>query len=98
MFLICTTTSCAAFGWTMNVERSSAKILAENLMEQIKKQDYAPSYSSNITIPDTFAGYTPIIDVTTGLIERNGSIQKISITIIHVGKKVYKLESYKTDR
>ena len=79
-------------------ERSSAKILAENIMEQVKKQDYAPSYSSNITIPETFVGYTPVIDVTTDLTERNGSIQKISITISHIGQKVYKLESYKTDR
>ena len=75
--------------------RSSAKILAENLMEQIKKSDFAVSYSSNVTIPDEFAGLTPAISVVPG---KNGSIQKITISVSFAGEVIYSLETYKTDR
>ncbi len=76
-------------------ERSTAKILAENLMEQIKKTDFAADYSAVVTISDEFAGYTPVITAVPG---KNGSIQKITVTVSHAGQEIYSLETYKTDR
>jgi prepilin-type N-terminal cleavage/methylation domain-containing protein len=74
-------------------ERDSAKILAEDLMEDFKKQDYASSY--NFTIPDEFDGYSANLTVTN---MKNENIQDISVTIIHHGHQVLTLESYKTNR
>ena len=74
-------------------ERTSAKILAENLMEQVKKQVFETSY--NVTIPEEYAGYTPDITVQP---KENGSIQKITISVSRAGRDVFTLESYKLDR
>jgi type II secretory pathway pseudopilin PulG len=76
-----------------NQERTSSKILAETIMEDIKLDAFAPSY--DVTIPDEFAGYAAIVNATT---ERNGNIQKIVITIQHLDRDVFVLESYKTQR
>jgi prepilin-type N-terminal cleavage/methylation domain-containing protein len=76
-------------------ERSTAKIFAENLMEQIKKSDFAADYSAIVTVPDEFAGYTPLITAVPG---KNGSIQKITISVSRAGQVIYSLETYKTDR
>lgn len=76
-----------------NQERTAAKILAETLMENIRTDNYAPSY--NVTIPDEFTGYTATVNATA---ERNGNIQKIVITIQHRDRDVLVLESYKVDR
>jgi type II secretory pathway pseudopilin PulG len=76
-----------------NEERTASKILAETMMEDIKLDAFAPSY--NVTIPDEFAGYTATVNATS---ERNGNIQTIVITIHHLDRDVFVLESYKTDR
>jgi prepilin-type N-terminal cleavage/methylation domain-containing protein len=72
-------------------ERSSAKILAENLMEGIKKQSYAASYV--VTIPEEFAGYSANLTVTN-----LNNIQKLKIAIVHRSRGVLALESYKANR
>ena len=76
-----------------NEERTAAKILAETIMETIKTENYTPSY--NATIPAEFPGYSATVEAEE---ERNGNIQRITITIQHSGDDVLILESYKTDR
>jgi type II secretory pathway pseudopilin PulG len=76
-----------------NEERTAAKILAETIMENIKTENYTISY--NATIPDEFPGYTAIVAADA---ERNGNIQKITITVQHRDHDVLTLESYKVDR
>lgn len=85
------TTSSARF---ISDERASARILAESQMENVKKQDYTFSYDP-APIPDEYAGYLAVIDVDS---LRNGSIQKITVTIRHHDKEVTTLESYKVNR
>ena len=72
-------------------ERVSGKILAESIMEGIKKELYATSY--NITIPSEFAGYTANVTV----VESN-NIQDITISIQRRSREVLTLESYKVNR
>ena len=72
-------------------ERASGKILAESLMEGIKKEIYATTY--NVTIPSDFAGYTADVAVSN-----NNNIQDITISIHHRNREVLSLESYKVNR
>lgn len=72
-------------------EKASGKILAESLMEGIKKANYAPSY--NATVPADFAGYSANITV-----EENNNIQDITISVMRRGHEVFSLESYKVNR
>ncbi|MBA7708341.1 hypothetical protein ES703_117239 [subsurface metagenome] len=74
-------------------ERASAKILAETVMENVRKHPYAPSYT--FTIPDEYSGYTATINATK---QRNNSIQIVTVTIHHRDKDVLSLESYKVSR
>ena len=77
-------------------ERVSAKILAESLIDNIKKQGYESSASSyNMTIPDGFTGYTANLTVES---MANGHIQRLSITIRHLNHDMLTLESFKVDR
>ena len=72
-------------------EKASGKILAETIMEDIKKQPYDPSY--NVTIPDDFGGYSVNITVL-----ENNNIQDITVGIRHHGRDVLTLQSYKVNR
>lgn len=74
-------------------ERTSGKILAESLLETIKKMDYASSY--DLTVPDEFAGYAANITVQN---IKNNNIQQVFITIEHRNHEVLTLESYKVNR
>jgi type II secretory pathway pseudopilin PulG len=74
-------------------ERVSAKILAESLIDNIKKQSFESDYT--VTVPVEFSGYTAHLTVTS---LANGNIQKLSITIGHFSKDVLTLESLKVDR
>jgi type II secretory pathway pseudopilin PulG len=76
-----------------NDERTGAKILAEGIIENIKADDYSPTYE--VSVPPEFPGYTA--NVITS-VERNGNIQKITVTISHKGHVVLSLDSYKVDR
>lgn len=75
-------------------EQTSGRILAESQMEEIRKTSYALTYDP-IPIPDEYAGYSAVVDVDPF---RNGSIQKITVTITHRNKEVASLESYKVNR
>jgi prepilin-type N-terminal cleavage/methylation domain-containing protein len=74
-------------------ERSSAKILAESLMDTVKKQPYASSYNGTIIIPGEFAGYTANCTV-----EDMYNIQKLTIAVQHQGREILTLENHKADR
>jgi prepilin-type N-terminal cleavage/methylation domain-containing protein len=76
-----------------NDERTSAKILAESIIENIKTDNYSLEYTP--VIPPEFPGYTANVTTTS---ERNGNIQKIIVTVTHQGHEVLTLESYKVDR
>ena len=75
-------------------EHTSARILAESQMENVKKQTYAFSYES-VSIPAEYPGYSATIDVEN---LRNGNIQKITVTIRHNDRDTKTLESYKVNR
>jgi prepilin-type N-terminal cleavage/methylation domain-containing protein len=72
-------------------ERASGKILAETIMEDIKKQPYDPSY--NATIPSGFAGYSANVSV-----EENNNIQDITISIQRRSREILTLQCYKVNR
>jgi prepilin-type N-terminal cleavage/methylation domain-containing protein len=74
-------------------ERVSAKILAESLVDDLKKQAFESSY--NITIPSEFVGYSANLTVES---LANGYIQRLTIVIGHLDRDVLTLESYKVDR
>jgi prepilin-type N-terminal cleavage/methylation domain-containing protein len=76
-----------------NDERTSAKILAESIIENIKTNDYSAEYTP--AVPPEFPGYTASVTTTS---ERNGNLQKITVTISHQDHEVLTLESYKVDR
>jgi prepilin-type N-terminal cleavage/methylation domain-containing protein len=76
-----------------NEERTSAKILAESIIENIKTDTYSVEYEP--VIPPEFPGYTANVTATN---ERNGNIQKITVTITYKDHEVLTLESYKVDR
>ncbi len=76
-------------------ERTSAKVLAESLMDTIKKTTYKASYTDDVVIPEEFTGFNATV-TATGF--ANGNIQKISILIKHEDKEVLTLESFKVKR
>lgn len=82
-----------------NEERTSAKIMAETIMENIKSDNFTTTYDIDDVWPEEasvkFPGYTPSLVITN---ERNNNIQKIAITIRHKNHDVLSLESYKVDR
>ncbi len=74
-------------------EKASGKILAESIIESIKKMEYAPSY--NVTVPDEFAGFAANITVQN---IKNDNIQQIFVSIERRDREVLTLESYKVNR
>jgi prepilin-type N-terminal cleavage/methylation domain-containing protein len=72
-------------------ECASGKILAESLMEGIKKEPYLPYYS--VTVPSDFPGYTANVSVV-----ENNNIQDITVRIERRSREVFTLESYKVNR
>jgi prepilin-type N-terminal cleavage/methylation domain-containing protein len=74
-------------------ERASAKVLAENIIDSVKKMDYSSSYTA--AIPDDYPGYSA--EVTAAYLDGN-ALQKITVTITHGGREILTLENYKVDR
>ena len=72
-------------------ESASGKILAESLMEGIKKEPYVASYI--LTVPDDFAGYSANVSIL-----ENNNIQDITIRVERRNREVFTLESYKVNR
>ena len=75
-------------------EHVSARIIAESQMENLKKQTYAFSYDP-VSIPSDYPGYSAAVNIDN---QRNGNIQKITVTIRHHDRDIETLESYKVNR
>jgi prepilin-type N-terminal cleavage/methylation domain-containing protein len=73
--------------------RVSSKILAEGIIDSVKKMDFDTSY--NFTIPQEFSTYSANLTVTS---MSNGNIQKLTVAISHLDKQVLTLEDYKVNR
>ena len=76
-------------------ERVSSKILAEILMESVKKQSYNLSANYTYAVPDEFAGYSAELTVEN---IRNDYLQKLTFTIYQKDDETFTLESYKSRR
>jgi type II secretory pathway pseudopilin PulG len=74
-------------------ERASAKVLAESIIDSVKKMAYSSTYA--VTVPDDFPGYTA--DISADYLDGN-ALQKITVTIRHHDLEVLTLENYKVDR
>lgn len=73
-------------------ERASAKMVAESVIDNIKKQEFATSY--NYTLPAVYTSYT--VNLTVESIGYN--IQKLIVQVGHRSSNILKLESYKVIR
>jgi len=79
-------------------ERSSAKILAESVIEAVKKADYSSNYTAEVeaaTAPEEYQGYSVNL---TAAFQESPDIQKITVDIYHSGSKVLTLENMKANR
>jgi type II secretory pathway pseudopilin PulG len=77
-------------------EQTTARNLAESQLQDIRKQDYAAAYAPS-AIPAEYAGYTTEIN-TSGIIARDGNVQKINVCVNHLGNEVLVLEGYRVNR
>lgn len=73
--------------------RTSAKILAESVIDSVKKMNYDTSY--NFTIPEEFSTYSANLTVAS---MANGNMQKLTVSVSHLGRQVLTLEDYKVNR
>jgi prepilin-type N-terminal cleavage/methylation domain-containing protein len=79
-------------------ERTSAKTLAESVIEAVKKADYSSNYTAAVdeaTAPDEYQGYS--VDLTAAFME-SPDLQKITVDIYHGARKVLTLENLKANR
>jgi type II secretory pathway pseudopilin PulG len=74
--------------------QATGRILAESQMEYVKRLPYQLSYNAS-AIPEEYNGYAA--SVATEL-ERNGQIQRLTVTITRFGDPVAVLEGYKVNR
>jgi prepilin-type N-terminal cleavage/methylation domain-containing protein len=73
-------------------ERASAKILAEGIIDQTKKDIFRASY--DVVVPDEFAGYSANLTVDNAVT----GIQKLTVTVTHLNREILTLENYKVHR
>jgi type II secretory pathway pseudopilin PulG len=74
-------------------ERSASKILAETALEEIKKADFESTYT--FTVPPEYPGYAVNLAVEEIMIN---NLQRVTVTVMHRGREVWTLESYKSNR
>jgi type II secretory pathway pseudopilin PulG len=79
---------------TISSEHTAGRIIAASQMDGILNQPYSFAYDT-IEIPAGYAGYTSAVGVDDMF---DGNLQKITVTVMHNGKEVTKLESYKVIR
>lgn len=73
--------------------RASAKVLAEGIIDSVKKMPWDLSYT--ITVPQEFASYNATLTVSS---LANGNLEKLTVVVSHLGKQVLTLEDYKVNR
>ncbi len=71
----------------------SAKSLAENQMEYVKKQAYADTYEAG-PIPTDYSGYSVTIDASPAA-TRDGNIQRVRVAVSYQNRPVTFLEGCK---
>ncbi len=76
-------------------ERTSAKILAESIIDSVKKLPYSANYT--VTIPADYPGYTANITAANAYADST-DIQKLTVVITHRERNVLTLENYKVNR
>ena len=74
-------------------ERASAKVLAESIIDTVKKMDYASTYE--VSIPPGYPGYTA--SLTAAYLD-SSDIQQLTVVISHEGREILTLENYKVNR
>jgi type II secretory pathway pseudopilin PulG len=74
-------------------ERASAKILAESIIDSVKKMDYSSEYA--VAVPDEYPGYAA--DITAECLE-SADIQKLTVVILRGEREILTLENYKVNR
>jgi prepilin-type N-terminal cleavage/methylation domain-containing protein len=74
-------------------ERASAKIIAESVIDSVKKMKYSSSY--DVAVPEGFKGYS--VDVTAEYLN-SSALQKISVVVFHENNEILTLENYKVNR
>ena len=75
-------------------ERASAKVLAESVIDSVKKMAYSANYT--VTIPDEYPGYTA--NLAASYLEGSTDIQKLTVIISHWDHEILTLENYKVNR
>ncbi len=95
MFLTALSTGSGTVG--LMYERTTAENLARSQLEYTASQDYIPapsSYDTVVSVPSTFtvsAEASPVAD-------RDGNIQKITVTVYRDGEPILSMESFKVNR
>jgi len=74
-------------------ERASAKIIAESVIDTVKKMDYSSSYSVNVS--GEYPGYAA--EITAEYLDGN-ALQKITVVVSHYNRQVLTLQNYKVNR
>jgi Tfp pilus assembly protein PilV len=74
-------------------QRASAKILAESIIDSVKKLPYSASYE--VTVPPEYPGYTATL---TADYLASSDIQKLTVVVSHGSRTLFTLENYKVDR
>ena len=83
-----------SFGGAIADEQVASRLLAESVMENIKQEEFASSYTVNSTLLEEYSGYT----VTANATSLGTGIQMITVTVNHRNRDIHVLEGYKVDR
>lgn len=81
-------------------EQATAESLARNQMEWVKETDYVPGanqYLPPMPDGDSYASYSAVTTAQP-LHNPDDGIQRIAVTVRHLDKDVFRLESYKVYR
>ena len=95
MFLTTLSTGSRTVG--LMYERTTAENLARSQLEYTTSQDYMPtpaSYDTTAPIPPGFA----VSAEASPVADRDGNIQKITVTVYRNGKSILSMEKFKVNR
>lgn len=77
-------------------EHTAARNLAESQLQDIRKQDFAATYTP-IPVPSEYAGFATSV-ATSGLTARDGNLQRITVSVSRDGNEVLVMEGYRVNR